>query len=112
LLVEALTSGLCGFGRASQPNNWGASVFLQIIDPEAFGGRQSFMNETEHLAESCRTTPTRPGDPPVRLPGSRALKLRQEQLHNGVRLYPAIIPPLKKCAEKYGFAFPKPLTSN
>jgi LDH2 family malate/lactate/ureidoglycolate dehydrogenase len=92
-------------------NNWGASVFLQIIDPEAFGGRQSFVTETEYLAEKCSAALTRPDDPPVQLPGRRALKLRQEQLHNGVRLYPAILPAVKKCAEKYGVAFLKPMAS-
>ena len=38
LMVEALTQGLSGFGRADAPARWGASVFVQVIDPAAFGG--------------------------------------------------------------------------
>src|SRR5690606_19072487 len=36
LLVEALTSGLGGYGRMDEPTTWGASVMIQVIDPEAF----------------------------------------------------------------------------
>src|SRR5262249_21717733 len=37
LTIEALTQGLGGFGRADAPGGWGASVFVQVIDPAAFG---------------------------------------------------------------------------
>ena len=37
LLVEALTAALGGFGRADASEGWGAAVFLQVIDPAAFG---------------------------------------------------------------------------
>ncbi len=108
LLVEALTSALAGQGRAEQPKQWGASVFLQIINPEAFGGRANFTRETTWLAEASRNNRTRPGGPPVRLPGSRALQLRAEQLQNGVTLYPTILPALQPWAEKLGVPFPDP----
>jgi LDH2 family malate/lactate/ureidoglycolate dehydrogenase len=84
-------------------------VFLQVIDPEAFGGREYFMRETEWLANACRSSPTKPGEPPVRLPGERALQLKKEQLEKGVSLYPTITPALKRWAEKYNVPFPKPL---
>ena len=42
LMVEALTQGLGGFGRAEAPTRWGASVFVQVIDPAAFGGADAF----------------------------------------------------------------------
>jgi L-lactate dehydrogenase len=108
LLVEALTSALAGQGRAEQPKQWGASVFLQIIDPEAFGGRANFIRETTWFAEASRNNRTRPGSPPVRLPGSRALQLRAEQLQNGVALYPTILPALQPWAEKLGVPLPTP----
>jgi LDH2 family malate/lactate/ureidoglycolate dehydrogenase len=109
LLVEALTAALGGHGRADEPRRWGASVFLQVIDPAAFGGSDRFVRETEWLAEACRTNPTKPGEPPARLPGSRALQLRAEQLQNGVALYPSIMPTLKPWAEKLGVPLPAPL---
>jgi LDH2 family malate/lactate/ureidoglycolate dehydrogenase len=109
LLVEALTSALAGSGRADQIQRWGASVFLQVIDPNAFGGRANFVQETEWLAEACRTNPTKPGQPPVRLPGSRALQLRAEQMQHGVALYPTIMLALKPWSETLGVPPPMPL---
>ena len=65
LLVEALTSAMGGHGRADEPKQWGASVFLQVMDPAAFGTRDSFIHEVEWLAEACRTNSTKPGEPPA-----------------------------------------------
>jgi LDH2 family malate/lactate/ureidoglycolate dehydrogenase len=107
LLVEALTSGLCGFGRAEAPTEWGASIFLQLIDPEAFGGRGAFTREMRHLADLCRDTPVAPGNSPVRLPGERALALRRRQLRDGVALYATILPGLLPWAEQLGVPLPQ-----
>ena len=38
LIVEILTGALAGFGRADPKEGWGATVFVQIWDPAAFGG--------------------------------------------------------------------------
>jgi L-lactate dehydrogenase len=106
LLVEALTSALAGYGRADGERRWGASVFLQVIDPAAFGGRDAFVRETSWLAEACRTAPVKPGAAPVRMPGERALKLREQRLAEGVALHPEILPSLAPWAEKLGVALP------
>jgi L-lactate dehydrogenase len=106
LFVEALTSGLGGHGRAEAPKEWGASVFLQLIDPEAFGGRAAFERETSHVAEMCRTTPVAPGRPPVRTPGQAALARRAAQQREGVALYPSVMPALAPWAERLGVARP------
>jgi len=108
LLVEALTSGLAGHGRADEPKEWGASVFLQLIDPDAFGGRDAFVRETSRLAEICRGTPVPPGRPPVRLPGQAALARRARQLHEGVCLHPSIVPALGAWAERLAVPLPEP----
>jgi LDH2 family malate/lactate/ureidoglycolate dehydrogenase len=109
LTIEALTSGLGGFGRADRPSGWGANVFLQVADPAAFGGRSAFERETGWLVDACRTTPVRPGDPPVRVPGDGAMARRAEQLKSGVALYPSIRPSLEPWTKKLGVAFPNPL---
>ena len=109
LMIEALTSALGGHGRKDEPDHWGASIFLQLIDPEAFGGRDSFVRETQWVAEACRKTPTKPGVPPVRLPGERALRTRAEQVKTGISLPPAILPELKKWSESLGVPLPTPL---
>ena len=100
LMVEALTAALTGYGRADAPSGQGSPVFIQLIDPSGFGGRQAFERETGWLANACRSANVRPGDPSVRLPGERASKLRAEQLDNGVALYPSIMPALSPWAEK------------
>lgn len=106
ILVEALTCGLSGYGRADDPDTWGASVFLQVINPEAFGGHKAFLHQNEFLANVCRTTKPVDNAKPVRMPGSRALQLRKEQRQKGVLLYSTIMPTLKKYAERYDIAVP------
>ncbi|UCD79833.1 MAG: Ldh family oxidoreductase [Desulfobacterales bacterium] len=106
LLVEALTASLGGFGRSDRPDRWGASVFMQIIDPAAFGGLANFKRETGWLAEACRNAAGLPGGSRVRLPGQRGLALRREYLANGVELAPTIMPLLEPWAEKLGVALP------
>jgi L-lactate dehydrogenase len=106
LLIEALTSGLAGHGRADGPKEWGASVFLQLIDPGAFAGREAFVRETTRLAELCQTTPVAAGRPPVRLPGERALARRTAQLEDGVMLRAGILESLRPWADRLGVAMP------
>ncbi len=74
LMVEALTQGLSGHGRADGETGWGASVFVQAFDPALFGGAEAFARQTGFIAELCRASP--PIDParPVRLPGEAALR--------------------------------------
>jgi len=106
LLIEALTSGLGGFGRADPPEGWGASVFIQVFDPAAFGGAAAFVRETGAVAALCRASP--PGDParPVRLPGERGLALKARQLAQGVALQSDIMPALKSLATRLGVPMP------
>ncbi len=108
LLVEAMTSALGGHGRADAVNRWGASVFLQIINPDFFGGREAFLRETSFFAQSCVETPVRPGQPAVRMPGQAALSRRATQLTHGVALYPTIMPALIPWAEKLQVTVPSP----
>src|SRR5258708_48949 len=108
LLVEALTSGLAGHGRADQPREWGASVFVQLIDPERFAGRAAFERQTTSLAQLCRTAPVAPGWPAVRLPGEAALARRARQLQDRVALYPGGLPALAPRSERLGRGLPTP----
>jgi LDH2 family malate/lactate/ureidoglycolate dehydrogenase len=109
LMIEALTSALGGHGRADGVTRWDASVFLQLIDPERFSGREAFLRETSFLAQSCLKSPAPAGKPPVRLPGQAALARRAAQLANGVELYPAIMPTLLPWAEKLKVTVPTTL---
>ncbi len=108
LLIEALTSALAGHGRADAPAVWGASVFVQVIDPARFGGLGPFTREAGWLAEAVRANPpVNPADPP-RMPGMRALARKAEQLRDGVALHPAILPVLADRAARTGIDVPQP----
>ena len=110
LIVEALTSGLAGRGRSDKPSPWTASIFLQLIDPDAFGGRDAFVREMQHVVELCHTTPVAPGNPPVRLPGAGALARRRQQIRDGVQLHETIMPALTPWAARFGVALPQRLS--
>jgi len=102
LLVEALTGGLAGHGRADPREGWGATVHLTAYDLDAFGGKAAFLRQMDHIAQQCRDN--MPVDParPVRLPGERGLARRAEQLANGVVLHPSIAIGLKDAQARYG----------
>ncbi|HZP93013.1 MAG TPA: Ldh family oxidoreductase [Burkholderiales bacterium] len=109
LLVEALTQGLSGHGRADPNEGWAANVYVQIFDPRLYGGEKDFVRQTQWLADACRDTPPRPGFDRVRLPGEAGLARRRRQLAEGVELYPSILPALAPWAEKLGVQAPAAL---
>ena len=106
LLIEACTGALAGFGRADPSEGWGATVFVQVLDPEAFGGRADYTRQMDWLANACHAATPRPGGPPVRLPGENGMKRHREQTAKGVALFPAIMPALAPWGEKLGVPLP------
>ncbi|WP_050468902.1 Ldh family oxidoreductase [Herbaspirillum chlorophenolicum] len=110
VLIEALTGGLSGFGRADPPAGWGATVFMSLYDPSAFGGKDDFLRQMDFVAESCRSNPPRPGVEQVRMPGDRGMQRRALQLKEGVALHPTIAPMLRDAAVPYGLSFPSALS--
>ena len=109
LMIEALTQGLGGHGRADGETGWGASVFVQVFDPEAFGGLSGFTRQTGWIAEACRSTPAVRDDDPVRLPGQRALARKADALKHGLTLHQGIMDALEPYAERLGVTPPLPL---
>ena len=106
LLVEALTQGLSGFGRMRTPDQWGASVYMQVMDPALFAGFDDFKKEMEWMAESCRTSEPLLVGQQVRLPGQASLARKRQALAQGVVLYPGVLDGLLLWAEKYQVAPP------
>jgi LDH2 family malate/lactate/ureidoglycolate dehydrogenase len=101
-MVEALTQGLAGYGRADPTHGWGGSVFVQVFDPALFAGRDDFTRQTEWIAEACRATPS--GDPAgtLRLPGARALAGLRRAREQGLAPRPEIMAALAPWAERFG----------
>jgi L-lactate dehydrogenase len=106
LWVEALSQGLSGHGRRDAPARWGGNVFLQVIDPEMFAGREAFGEQMDFLSDRCRTN--RPIDParPVRLPGDQAARSIADAMASGIDYDDSTWQNLSQCAEQLGVALP------
>lgn len=102
LLVEALSQGLAGFGRADEPSGWGASVLVLAFAPPMFAGAASFARQVDWLVEACLGSTSARGSDPVRLPGALALERKVSALRDGVELFPGIAQELRKLAERLG----------
>lgn len=73
LMVEALTQGLAGWGRADEPGTAASAVMVQVFDPGAFGGLDAFRRQLDHTAETIRSSRPVDASVPPRTPGQRAL---------------------------------------
>jgi LDH2 family malate/lactate/ureidoglycolate dehydrogenase len=102
LLVEALTQGLGGYGRADQPKDWGAAVTVLAVSPSRFAGDEAFLRQMNYLAAQCLAAKPRDPKVPVRLPGQLALQRKREAERDGVALHPGIAEKLAALAERLG----------
>lgn len=109
LMIEALTGGLSGWGRADPKVGWGAIVHITLYDIDSFGGREDFLRQMDHIAQSCLSNPPRPGVNAVRLPGHKGQQLRQQQLDLGIALHPEIPGLLAGFCDKLQRPFPEPI---
>jgi L-lactate dehydrogenase len=105
LMVEALTQGLAGFGRADRPMEWGASVLVLAFAPVRLAGRDAFLRQTNWLAEACLACAPAPGKS-VRLPGQLALEKKRQAEKNGLVLPEVVAQKLAEFAEKAGLPLP------
>jgi L-lactate dehydrogenase len=106
LLIEVMTAALAGMGRADPAEGWGATVFVQALDPQGFGGAAEFARQIDWLVDACHEATPRPGVERVRLPGENGMARYREQRANGVRLHPTIMPALQPWCEKFGVTMP------
>ena len=106
LLVEALTQGLAGYGRADRPSNWGAGVLVLAFAPTRFAGAEAFIRETTWTASAAKAAP--PIDParPVRLPGQLAFERKRRAEREGLVLEPAIVASLVALGRRFGVTVP------
>jgi L-lactate dehydrogenase len=108
LMVEMLTQGLSGYGRADAPKDWGAAVLVQVFDPSAFGGLDGFLRQADFIAGACRDAKPAMPESPVRLPGQAGLAKKRRALRDGVLLDPRIVQNLANLARKTGLQLPQP----
>ena len=106
LMIEALTGGLAGHGRADPAEGWGATVHLQIYDPAAFAGADAFARQLDWIVEACHQNQPADSARPVRLPGERGLARKRAQTDAGISLQTGIMPALMPWAEKLSVPLP------
>lgn len=105
IVVEVLTQALCGHGRADPPGVWGASVFVQVFDPQSYAGLDAFTRQTTNLAAICRSAKPVDHSRPVRLPGEAALSRRRQALSTGIDLRPEIARRLADLGKRLGVSW-------
>jgi L-lactate dehydrogenase len=106
LLVECLTQGLSGYGRADGVKEWGGAVLVMAVKPDAFGPQSAFARQVDWLARACREATPIDKDRPVRLPGEAAFARRRRAMAEGVELHPSIPPKLDRLAKALGIPSP------
>lgn len=108
LMIEMMTHGLAGFGRPDSEKRWGANVFLQVLDPEFFAGKEAFLRQMDYLTDRCHANASIDPENPVRMPGEMAQKRMREARSGGLELSPAVWQALSACAARYAVELPVP----
>jgi LDH2 family malate/lactate/ureidoglycolate dehydrogenase len=106
LMVDVLSQGLADFGREDPPSPMSLAVFVQVIDPDAFGGRGAFARRAGFTAEACRAVAPAPGVAAVRVPGDGAARARRAGLEDGVPIDAAVLDELAARAATLGIPWP------
>lgn len=97
--------GLSGKSRANtRPGPLSQSVFLQVIDSEAFAGLDVVTKQSDFLADACRANPPASSDTPARVPGDAAARHRRDALANDVPLDLDKLAALNEAASRLGLA--------
>lgn len=107
LMSELWTMALSNYGRLQgQADGESNSLFVQVLDPAAFGSTAEFTKVTEDLLQQVRACEPIDENQPVRIPGQRSLQRRAEQLRDGVDLEDSIVGRLQRCAERFEVTLP------
>jgi LDH2 family malate/lactate/ureidoglycolate dehydrogenase len=112
LLIESLTQGLSGHGRADVPKAWGASVLVLAFAPSIFGSAEAFYRQVEWISSACKTAAPIPGGDGVRLPGEQALSRKREADRNGIELDPRVAIQLTDLAARFGVSMARRFSRN
>ena len=81
-------------------------MFLQVFDPEAFGGRAEFLRQTDDTIDRCHACPPIDPENPVRLPGEMAQRRIREAEEGGIELPAKVLEALASKAAHYGVSLP------
>lgn len=108
LFSEIWSMALSQYGRRQGSDDGDAnSIWVQVIDPEAFGEKQKFLQQVDDLLADSRKSASAVPEQPVRIPGEAAQQRKREQLQQGVSYSSATLKVLQRCAEFCGVDLPK-----
>ena len=87
-MIDVLSGALGGSGcsKADPPVLRGNGVFLQAIDPAAFGAGESFSREVAAFVEYVKSSPLAPGFDRIRVPGEVEHETKQRRLREGIEI--------------------------
>lgn len=100
--IEALSQGLSGSGRSRKLKTMNLSIYIQVIDPNAFAGLETFKNEMSFLYNECINNPPIDKNNKVRMPGQNALLCRKKSIENGIDLSKETLKSLEEISKKFG----------
>jgi uncharacterized oxidoreductase len=83
LLCGGLSGGACSNPAYPLPGAGNAAVFV-LLDPDAFGGTDHFLKETDGLTAFVRSCPTAGGVPCITLPGDPERAAKKRRLVEGI----------------------------
>lgn len=107
LMSEIWTMALSNYGRAEgEADGESNTLFVQVLDPEAFGDASAFLRVTDDLLARTKACTPIDAAQPVRIPGERSMQLRAQQLQHGVTLDDATLGRLQRAAEVYQVSMP------
>lgn len=100
LFSELWTLALSQLGRhQEQPGLDANTVWIQVVDPSAFGDADAFKAQAQALVDGMHQATPIDANKPVRIPGEGALATRERQLQSGVDYTPELWRQLKKVAD-------------
>ena len=88
LMIEIFTGAISG-GVCARPVPYpkkGNCVFMMLIDPARYGGREHFQNEVEQLVSYVKECPRIDGVSEILLPGDTERRLHERRLAEGIFL--------------------------
>lgn len=99
IMIEALSQGLSGHGRADAPKRWGGNVLLQVFDPEKFAGADAFARQVDYFGDKVRANKPRQHGSKVRMPGDNA-RAQLDANRETIPVHPSTVQALNEWAAK------------
>lgn len=108
LFSELWTLALSQLGRhQEQPGLDANTVWIQVIDPSAFGNVEEFKAQAQALVDGMKAATPIDKSYPIRIPGEGAMATRARQLQSGVEYSPELWRQLEKVADFMQQPLPK-----